>query len=191
MIKDKFLLIVEMFIFLCTIIIMFCHIRKMVKGGRIVIKHVIGMIVIILYLLAVFIFTIVVRERSERQYQLELLWSWKEIIGIKENARVYVASKMGLLQQNLLNIFMLFPVGVLLPIVDDGRVKKLTGLIVGMVISAVIEVLVLGLCRGLFEWDDIIHNSLGCMFGVILMNKLIEMRRKKMNKKMIRRRKRK
>ena len=153
--------------------------QKMVIDSRVSLKQVGGIFVAILYLLAVFIFTIGVRECGERQYQLELLWSWKEIIGIKENTRVYVASKIGLLQQNLLNIFMLFPVGVLLPIIADSRVKKLAGLIIGMMISTAIELVQLSLCRGLFELDDIIHNSLGCMFGVILMNQLIEIQRRR------------
>lgn len=178
MMKDKYWLIMEAFIFLCTFIIMFYYTRT-----RISLKQVCGMFVTILYLLVVFILTVAVREYSERQYQLELLWSWKEIMGIKENTRVHVASKIGLLQQNLINIFMLFPVGVLLPIMADGRVEKLAGLIIGIVISTAIELLQLILCRGLFEWDDIIHNSLGCMFGVILMNKLLETWLKRMNKK--------
>ena len=69
---------------------------------------------------------------------------------------------------------MLFPVGLLLPIVVDGKAKKMAGLIVGTVFSVVIEILQLIFCRGLFEWDDIIHNSLGCMIGVMSMNKAIE-----------------
>lgn len=46
-------------------------------------------------------------------------------------------------------------------------------------VTAVIESLQLILCRGLSEWDDIIHNSLNCVIGVVLMNKLIEIQRKK------------
>lgn len=26
------------------------------------------------------------------------------------------------------------------------------------------------LCRGLFEWDDIIHNGIGCLLGCLLCN---------------------
>lgn len=35
----------------------------------------------------------------------------------------------------------------------------------GLIASAVIEVLQLVLCRGLFEFDDMIHNGFGCMLG--------------------------
>lgn len=36
-----------------------------------------------------------------------------------------------------------------------------------------IEISQLWLCRGLFEFDDIIHNSLGCMLGCLLGNRLL------------------
>lgn len=36
---------------------------------------------------------------------------------------------------------------------------------IGFVISCIIEVCQLVLCRGLFEWDDMVHNALGCLVG--------------------------
>lgn len=42
----------------------------------------------------------------------------------------------------------------------------------GLVVSLLIEVLQLVLCRGLFEWDDMIHNGLGCMIGAVAMGRL-------------------
>ena len=39
-------------------------------------------------------------------------------------------------------------------------------------ISAVIEVSQLVFMRGLFEWDDMIHNRIGCMVGCIGTNAL-------------------
>ena len=41
---------------------------------------------------------------------------------------------------------------------------------IGFGISAVIEVSQLIFRRGVFEWDDMIHNSLGCMIGCIGVN---------------------
>lgn len=38
----------------------------------------------------------------------------------------------------------------------------------GIILSGGIEVLQLVLRRGLFEWDDIFHNSLGCMLTTII-----------------------
>ena len=73
----------------------------------------------------------------------------------------------GLLRENLLNIVMLFPAGMLLPFVfgNRGKIRWWYGLLFGIFISGCIEGLQLILCRGLFEFDDMIHNSLGCMVG--------------------------
>ena len=37
-------------------------------------------------------------------------------------------------------------------------------------ISAVIETSQLVFMRGLFEWDDMIHNGLGCMVGCLVVD---------------------
>ena len=47
------------------------------------------------------------------------------------------------------------------------------GLLIGICISFSIELLQLILCRGLFEFDDIIHNSLGFFIGILMSNKII------------------
>lgn len=39
-------------------------------------------------------------------------------------------------------------------------------------ISAVIELSQLILCRGWFEWDDMIHNMLGCVCGYLIVKRL-------------------
>lgn len=44
----------------------------------------------------------------------------------------------------------------------------------GLVFSFFIEASQLVLHRGLFEWDDMIHNSLGAMIGSIIANKIFE-----------------
>lgn len=78
-----------------------------------------------------------------------------------------------LLQENLLNILLLFPAGILLPGVTGRKLKWWMGLLVGITVSSAIEISQLWLCRGLFEFDDIIHNSLGCMLGCLLGNRLL------------------
>ena len=71
-------------------------------------------------------------------------------------------------QENLLNMIILFPLGILLPFIRNRKVRWWEGLFVGLAVSASIEILQLVLCRGLFEWDDMIHNGIGCMAGSIL-----------------------
>ena len=72
------------------------------------------------------------------------------------------------MQENLLNILLLFPAGILLPGVTGRKLKWWMGLLVGITVSSAIEISQLWLCRGLFEFDDIIHNGIGCMMGAVL-----------------------
>lgn len=65
---------------------------------------------------------------------------------------------------------MLFPAGALLPIIANHKVKWYWALLFGVLVSAVIETSQLVFMRGLFEWDDMIHNGVGCMIGGIIIN---------------------
>jgi glycopeptide antibiotics resistance protein len=98
--------------------------------------------------------------------------------------------------EDIFNVFMLLPIGVLLPIVNgENRKKSLesnksveeggaaesdaeesdvensskTGpgriILIGFLISLTIEILQLVTKRGLFEFDDIFHNTLGVAIG--------------------------
>lgn len=42
-------------------------------------------------------------------------------------------------------------------------------MLIGIVTSAMIETCQLVFYRGLFEWDDMIHNGIGCMIGCVIM----------------------
>lgn len=78
-----------------------------------------------------------------------------------------------MLKENLLNMLLLFPAGLLLPPLFHKKLPWWMGLAVGLFISAGIETGQLVLRRGLFEWDDMVHNSLGCMLGVWCSNFLM------------------
>ena len=65
--------------------------------------------------------------------------------------------------------------GILLPGVTGRKLKWWMGLLVGIAVSSAIEISQLLLCRGLFEFDDIIHNSLGCMLGSLLGNRMLRL----------------
>lgn len=71
-------------------------------------------------------------------------------------------------KENILNCILLMPYGCLLPVALDKRINWKRGLVIGMGTSFVIELLQLITCRGLFEFDDIIHNGIGCMMGTVL-----------------------
>lgn len=116
------------------------------------------------YLIFVFSSTVFTRMPGERRYQLELFWSWKEIFD--PIGRAGAETENGLLLENLLNMVMLLPAGLLLPFAAGRKVKLWHGMFIGIGISFFIEISQLIFCRGLFEFDDIIHNGLGCMAGV-------------------------
>ena len=59
--------------------------------------------------------------------------------------------------------------------VDRQKTEMVDGMLVGIAVSFAIEISQLLLCRGLFEFDDIIHNSLGCMLGCLLGNRMLRL----------------
>ena len=79
-----------------------------------------------------------------------------------------------MLKENLLNIALFFPFGVLLPFSFYKRLRWWQGLAMGLIASVIIEVLQLVLYRGLFEFDDMIHNGFGCMLGSIFAGVLFQ-----------------
>ena len=133
-------------------------------------------ILLLICLITVFGSTVFTRMPGERKYQLEIFWSWKEIID--PIGKTGASSPESLFMENILNMILLFPAGVLLPFVWDRKVLWWKGLLFGIICSAGIEVLQLVLCRGLFEFDDMIHNGVGCMVGVMEGNWVLRLGRK-------------
>ena len=140
----------------------------LLRQKKIVIMQAVSCLLLLIFLMIIFGSTVFTRSPGVRQYQLEVFWSWKELLKIGKCGRLGNSMADGLLQENLLNVLLLLPVGLLLPGVFNRRLKWRWGLIVGIVASSVIEVSQLVFCRGLFEFDDIIHNSLGCMLGTLI-----------------------
>ena len=98
------------------------------------------------YLFIVFTATILNRKLGViTGFTPELFWSWKRP---DLRAQIYA------------NIFMLIPVGLLL-----GYKIGWKSIPEAAMISAFIEVVQLITKRGLFEFDDIIHNTLGAVIG--------------------------
>jgi glycopeptide antibiotics resistance protein len=118
-------------------------------------------VLLITYIFLVFSSTVFSRiPKDYYTYELLPFWSYREI---------YAGSK-DLLWEDVLNIIMLCPMGLLLPMVlDSGRggTKRIFRMVVliGFLISLTIELLQLILKRGLFEFDDMFHNTLGVMIG--------------------------
>ena len=144
-------------ILLLTVIIMaYCLWKKklnIIQAGAVV--------AMVIFLGIVFGSTVFTRTSTVRQYELMPLWSWRAIIRYHD---------WGLLKEDLLNCILLLPAGALLPLIANRKVKWYQALLFGVLISAVIETSQLIFMRGLFEWDDMIHNGLGCMVGCLVVD---------------------
>lgn len=125
------------------------------KKGFITFSWRISFAVMIFYILLVLSYTVFARKTAaDYQYQLVPFWSYWEIIH----------GNRSLLEEDFWNIIMLMPVGILLKIsIPRIRLKKI--IIVNFAFSSAIEILQFILKKGLFEFDDIFHNTLGGIIG--------------------------
>ncbi len=115
----------------------------------------------LIYIFTVMWFTILKRSVDYHAAQFELFWSYKK----------WFAGDTDLGQEIMANIAMFIPFGflmsALLPRLDHGR-RTWIVIASAVVFSLLIETLQLFLMRGLFEWDDLISNTLGAVIGVVL-----------------------
>lgn len=129
--------------------------------GKIRLSQAAAVCILVFYLVLVFGTTVLSRQTGKHyRYELELFWTYRRIF----QDHSYIK-----LQEVLLNILLLMPYGILMPVVIGQR--KNCGWITvlsGFLISETIEGLQLILKRGLFEWDDMFHNTLGAAAGYLL-----------------------
>jgi glycopeptide antibiotics resistance protein len=136
-------------------------------------QHIAAMLLVI-YVMLVFSSTVFTRlVQPTRQYQLGLFWSYRWGMD--------VFGKRAILQENVMNIFMLMPIGFFLPVLicpekeDCGKKVIITGFLT----SFLIEFLQLLFRRGLFEFDDMFHNTLGVAIGYAMIWTLKKLTEKK------------
>lgn len=141
---------------LTVIVVAGCVCRKKIN-----LIQAVAVVMMVIFLGIVFGSTVFTRTSTVRQYELIPFWSWKAIFKYKD---------WELIKENLLNCILLLPAGALLPIIANHKVKWYRALLFGVLVSAVIETSQLVFMRGLFEWDDMIHNGLGCMIGSMIIN---------------------
>lgn len=154
----------EIVIFLIILTICSSFIFRAVYRKQLKIRQGLSMLILIIFMSIVFGSTVFTRTSTISRYKLIPFWSWYE---------VFVNHSRSLLIEIILNMILLLPVGFLLPAIFDRRVRPSVGFLVGVIISAVIEASQLIFRRGLFEWDDMIHNGFGCMVGCLIMNMII------------------
>lgn len=106
------------------------------------------------YVFLLFCSTVIFRTVSEiRQYDFHPFWSY---------------SQSDLLVENIMNVVVFIPIGLLLSLVF----KQMTwwkALLIGCGISITIETLQFFFMRGFSEVDDVMHNTMGCLIGFGIM----------------------
>lgn len=107
---------------------------------------------------AIITLTLSDREMGTKdEWMLTPFWSWKVVLG---------ANDYEMLIQILANVILFIPLGVLLPCCFTKCRKYRYTVLYAALLSLVIE-LIQGIAQiGLFETDDIIHNTLGACIGV-------------------------
>jgi glycopeptide antibiotics resistance protein len=109
------------------------------------------------YLSFVATITVIARIPSHKaQYQLAVFWTYRAIA----NGETHYCAEI------FWNIILFIPIGFLLMLLLTHKHSWITALITGLLMSVSIEVIQLVFHRGLFEFDDIIHNTLGTVIGI-------------------------
>lgn len=112
-----------------------------------------SVLLLIEYIFLLFCSTVIFRPTGEtRQYDFHPFWSY---------------DRPELLVENIMNVVVFIPVGLLL----GSAFKQMTwwkALLIGCSISITIEALQFWFMRGFLEVDDVMHNTIGCIAGYIL-----------------------
>lgn len=119
------------------------------KGFKTGLRYSVALL-LIEYIFLIFCSTVFFRTTSElRKYDIHPFWSY---------------DRPELLVENIMNVVVFVPVGLLLGI----AFKQMTwwkALLIGCSISVTIESLQFFFMRGFSELDDVMHNTLGCLIG--------------------------
>jgi glycopeptide antibiotics resistance protein len=132
-----------------------------------------AMVLLSVYVFLVFASTVFSRKvKADYAYEFVPFWSYRRIM----------AGSRSLFWEDVFNVIMLIPVGFLLPACKKNGAKSGIGIrgimLITFLISLTIEMLQLVLKRGLFEFDDMFHNTLG---GVIGYGIYVPFRKKKLD----------
>lgn len=110
---------------------------------------------------------------SARRAELELFWSHRESLALVDGDLIVTNTE--LLIEIILNVLLFVPLGALLPFLFPRQLRD-TNIIAGSIIvcavgcacSCAIELAQWRFSLGLFEFDDILNNTLGAFAGYLL-----------------------
>ena len=107
------------------------------------------------YIFLLFCSTVIFRATGEtRQYDFHPFWSY---------------NRPELLVENIMNVVVFVPVGMLL-CVAFKHITWWKALLIGCSISIMIETLQFCFIKGFSEVDDVMHNTVGCLLGWFMVN---------------------
>ena len=106
------------------------------------------------YVFLLFCSTVIFRTPGEtRHYDFHPFWSY---------------DRPELLIENIMNVIVFIPVGMILGSLLRVKGSWLVALLIGCSISVTIEALQFWFMKGFSEFDDVMHNTLGCLIGWLM-----------------------
>ena len=133
-----------------------CYLRC--RSGKMRLRSCLALSMLIFYLGFVASITLLSRQAAPfARMELELFWSY----------RLISAGDKGMFFEVFWNVVLFMPYGFLASIHSRSKAKW-TVFLSGSLLSVAIELTQLFTHRGLFEYDDIVHNTLGTSVGIAL-----------------------
>lgn len=113
-----------------------------------------AILLLVEYIFLIFCSTIIFRTTGEiSQYDFHPFWSY---------------DRPDLLIENIMNVIVFIPVGMILGSLLKVKGSWLVALLIGCSISITVEALQFWFMKGFSEVDDVMHNTVGCIVGYIL-----------------------
>lgn len=140
--------------FYIILVILFAGIIMWAKWKKCDMERLVSAYLLGVYMVYILSITLLNRQPFEGlHFEPHIFWSYKRIM----------AGEFYFIEENFLNLLMLMPVGLLFPVVFGTRFRKTAR--TAFFITLIIELLQLVTKTGLFEFDDMIHNTIGAMLG--------------------------
>ena len=111
------------------------------------------------YVLLIYCSTVFFRKTGKLQYDFMPFWSYRDYFNGVDRS---------LLAENIMNIVVFVPVGLLAGATFRSMSWKKV-LVIGICLSVGIETLQFVFRQGFSEFDDVMHNTLGCLIGYGIM----------------------
>ena len=112
-----------------------------------------GCILLAVSVLLILFATVLFRVPNPQKPQMELFWSYK----------AWFAGNASLGREIVLNILLFVPFGFSMALITK---KNWVVIVAALVLTVATEIIQLVFGLGLFEWDDIINNTLGAVIGL-------------------------